>query len=154
MRLNRRQTQSYTQRSKVRGELLALLLFLSLAPCSLKADTWHSPPIERSTVAVDGVTLAVDYAKSDMDGRGIKVSRLEADGTTNVVWSAELRNTPMKVIVASGGSTVVTMDRWGAVGTDPLIFYRDGGAVLAHYRDAMKDILLTNEVPVGRMNLM
>ena len=144
--LQSKQARSYVRLSATSTTLFLFFLFILLSHSQLRADQWRVPPERRVAVAIDGSAEAADYAIPGTDKRRIRVSLLRADGAAQLPWEAELKNTPVSIIMAPGDSTLVTMDRWGEVGTDPLIFYREGGTVLVHYHDAVKDILLTNEV--------
>ena len=62
-----------------------------------------------------------------------------------LTWQADLVNCPVHIFVAPGGGSVVTMDRWGSVGSDALVFYGSGGTVLKRYEDAERDLITERE---------
>ncbi len=125
---------------------LQSLFVLMLAGAAARPDSWSIPPAARNAVAIDGSARVEELSSADSRlQRSIKVytrSRTEAE---TLSWQADLVNCPVKVFVAPGGKSVVTMDSWGRVGSDPLVFYGDGGTILKHYGYAQRDLVTPAE---------
>ena len=74
--------------------------------------------------------------------RDINVYIRSGAGREVLAWKLDLVNYPLQLFVAPGGGTVVTMDAWGSVGSDALIFYGNHGKVIKRYEKA-EGVLIT-----------
>jgi hypothetical protein len=111
---------------------------------AVRADTWPPPPTSRTFTSVDGSAKAVEYSSGEYPRRAIRVYSVSRDGTEKLLWQADLVNCPVQILVAADGASVVTLDRWGSIGSDAIVFYRNG-RVLRRYPDARRDLIAREE---------
>jgi hypothetical protein len=130
------------QRRKTFGTLLALACIV--ATSILRADTWFPPPASRTVVSIDGSAKVVEFSSGEHMQRVIKVYTRSETGSEALSWQAELVNCPVQVFVSPGGDAVVTMDSWGSVGSQALVFYGSRG-VLKRYETAQGDLITERE---------
>lgn len=108
-----------------------------------RADQWPTPPVSRTTVAIDGSVKVVEYSPGRNFQRSITV--YATSELNKRLWEADLLNCPVQIFVSPGGATVVTMDRWGSLGSDAIVFYGPRGTVLARYENAEESLLTKRE---------
>lgn len=115
------------------------------------ADSWAAPPPVRTVHALDKSARAVvscqsaDWWDSTACCR-VSVWVASDDGPEKLLWQGKLANIPHTVFVSSQGRYLVTMDRWGGIGADPLVFYDFEGNILKRYHDPKKELLIEEEV--------
>ena len=124
---------------------IALALICMFAASAAYADTWGSPPTSRTAVAVDGSAKVDEFSSGNGMKRSVKVYARSAGGADVLSWEADLVNCPVGVLVAPRGETVVTMDSWGKVGIDAVVFYRPGGTIVKRYNNAQPDLITDTE---------
>lgn len=132
--------------------LRVLVMVLAVAVCTgvVCGDTWMAPPETRTVWALDRTAKAVVSSGRDagweMVPSRITVWQTEPNKPDNLVWEGKLINIPHEIYVSSQAKSVVTMDKWGRIGQDALVFYGPKGQVIRHYTDA-KELLNKKEIP-------
>jgi hypothetical protein len=117
-----------------------------VAAMVLCADTWLAPPATRTAVAIDGSARVFEFSSSDNPAqRSIKVYTRSQTGDEALYWQAALINCPVQLFVAPGGDSVVTMNVWGHIGSDALVFYNEPGTVSKRYKSAQADLVTPAE---------
>jgi hypothetical protein len=87
----------------------------------------------------------VESSSGDLMRRVIKVYTRSKSGSEILLWQADLLNCPVQIFVSPGGKVVATMDQWGRIGSDALVFYAAGGAVLKRYERAEGELITDSE---------
>lgn len=119
---------------------------------SARADEWAPPPAVRTVWALDMTAKAVityegpDWWRSEARSQASVWLTLQ-DSPEKLLWKGNLANIPHKVFISSHGKSLVTMDRWGAIGQDPIVFYDAQGRIVKRYRDPKKELLTKEEIP-------
>lgn len=119
--------------------LFALVLFLLY---SVPSHAFSPAPLpkQRTASALDG------SAKMILKERTAELFHIGEDGQEDLLWSGKLPNIPGKLFVASEGKFFVTVNTWGGVSDDPLIFYDSKGQVTKQYRKAETELLRLEEL--------
>jgi hypothetical protein len=64
-----------------------------------------------------------------------------------LLWEGDLVNIPDRIFVGSPGKALATMDRWGRIGQDPIVFYDSQGHLVKRYLDPKAELLTEEEIP-------
>lgn len=130
-------------------KLLAVVLTAATSAGIVYGDTWMAPTETRTAWSLDRTAKAVVTTKTGMNWERtqshIAVWRTEPNKPDELAWESDLVNIPHEIFVASEAKSVVTMDRWGRIGQDAIVFYGPEGKVKRHYRNA-KELLTTKEI--------
>lgn len=131
------------------GVVVSSIFFIVTPPAC--ADTWMAPPAVRTVWALDRTAKAViTYEGPDWWGAGaqsqISVWLIPQDRPEKLLWKGNLVNIPHKIFVSSHGKSLITMDKWGGVGEDPIVFYDSAGHLVKRYLDPKKELLTKEEI--------
>jgi hypothetical protein len=112
-------------------------------------DRWPAPPEERIVWALDKTAKAVITSPQDnwWESHHASVYRTTDDGSQILIWEGDLVNVPYQIFVSSCGKNLVTLDRWGRIGTDPVVIYNSLGQLVKRYLDPREEILTDEEIP-------
>jgi hypothetical protein len=110
----------------------------------LWADSWAAP-----TPRVFGSqwgSHAFKVLKPQIGGpsQGV-LFRLDAEGKEQIVWQADLVNTPHRVLVDDSGKFVATIDTYAALGfAHSLVIYGEKGKVIGDFK--LEDLLTQEDI--------
>jgi hypothetical protein len=117
---------------------------VALASGHLWADSWAAPTprVFASTWGSRGFKVLKPTINGPSEG---VLFRLDGDGKEQIVWQAQLVNTPHRVLVDDSGKFVATIDTYANLGfAHSLVIYGDTGKVIRDFK--LKDLLTPDEI--------
>lgn len=131
---------------------ITVFSILSVVAPSVWADSWVAPPAVRTVWALDKTAKAVvTFEGPDWWAAGVQsqvsVWLTSRESGEKLLWKGNLLNIPHRIFVSPYGKWVVTMDKWGGVGQDPVVFYDSAGHLVKRYPDPKEELLTEQEIP-------
>src|SRR5215207_2665600 len=114
----------------MKARILLALLAVVVISAPLLADKW-APPTSRVFASPWG-NYGFKVLKPEFGGSSEGVLfRLDGDAKEQVLWQAQLINTPYRVLVDDEGKSVVTIDTYGRLGfAHSLVIYGEQGKLI------------------------